>query len=188
MSLKHALLGFLRRKPQTGYALKTEQFDKSVAYFWPADQTQIYKTLDKMVEDGLATSKIEVQLDRPNRKIYSITAQGSRELEQWLCEPGKPPVDRDPLLVQLFFSEFIDADDMLSVLKSAKSEYQAQLKQLRSIDIAPVAKCGEGRELAARLTLELGLKSKQAYLDWLDQAIDAISSRQRKSKKSGRAK
>src|SRR5579875_1236367 len=44
MSLTHAILGFLNRQPMTGYDLKTQCFDISVAYFWPADQAQIYRT------------------------------------------------------------------------------------------------------------------------------------------------
>jgi len=48
MSLPHAILGFLREQPLTGYALKTQRFDVSVANFWPADQAQIYRTLDRL--------------------------------------------------------------------------------------------------------------------------------------------
>ncbi len=53
MSLMHAILGFLSYKPRTGYDLKTACFDESVAHFWPADQAQIYRTLDKLTEQGL---------------------------------------------------------------------------------------------------------------------------------------
>lgn len=180
MSLMHAILGFLRRAPQTGYALKNERFDKSVAYFWPADQTQIYKTLDKLVENGYATTEIEIQADRPNRKIYSISKTGKEELERWLRDSIEPAVIRDPLLVQLFFSDFIDADDLLEVLTKAKTYHEKHLEKLQAIHINPIARCTTREELGARLTLELGLKSKQAYLEWLDQASDAVTSMQRK--------
>ena len=167
MSLSHAILGFLRQQPQTGYTLKNEHFDKSVAYFWPADQTQIYKTLDKLVEQGFATSEIEFQSDRPNRKVYTITKQGKVELERWLSEAIEPPMYRDPLLVQLFFSDFIDRETMIAVLMSAKAKHEECLAALKAIDIPAVSKCSDYEQLAGRLTLELGFKSKQAYIDWL---------------------
>ena len=174
MSLMHAILGFLYRHPQTGYELKNEHFDQSVAYFWPADQTQIYKTLDKLVEQEFATAAIEVQTSRPNRKVYSISKKGKKELKRWVSEEHEPTVYRDPLLVQLFFSDCVEPGDMIEVLKGAKVRHEQHLAALRSIDIPSVAKCSDKEVLLARLTLELGLQSKQTYIEWIDQAIAAI--------------
>jgi len=186
MSLSHAILGFLRQQAQTGYTLKNEHFDKSVAYFWPADQTQIYKTLDKLVEQGFATSEIEFQSDRPNRKVYTITKQGKAELERWLSEAIEPPMYRDPLLVQLFFSDFIDRETMISVLKSAKVKHEECLGALKAVNLPAVAKCADYETLAARLTLELGFKSKEAYIEWLDEAIAAIAALEKKSRRAAK--
>ena len=44
MSLEYVILGFLEVGPKTGYDLK-KRFDRSVAGFWPADQSRIYRTL-----------------------------------------------------------------------------------------------------------------------------------------------
>src|SRR3954454_17398860 len=84
MSLTHAILGILQTQSLTGYDLKTQCFDRSIAHFWPADQAQIYRTLDKMTEQGWIESQIEFQDNRPNRKVYSITESGHAELRQWL--------------------------------------------------------------------------------------------------------
>jgi len=183
MSLKHALLGFLRRGPQTGYTLKNEYFDKSVAYFWPADQTQIYKTLDKLVDDGLLTSAIQIQSGKPNRKIYSITKNGQTELENWLKEPAEPAPYRDSLLVQLFFSENIEDSQVIEVLQASHAKHEELLAELTSIKLPAIAKCSNKRQLSARLTLEMGLKKEQAYIDWLKEAIAAIKSFERKAKR-----
>ena len=53
MSLDHAILGFLNYHPYTGYDLK-KIFDSSVQHFWPADQSQIYRTLNRLTEQGFA--------------------------------------------------------------------------------------------------------------------------------------
>ena len=56
LSLENGMLGFLSIKPLSGYDIK-KLFDMSTAYFWPADQTQIYRTLKKLVKDGLVEFK-----------------------------------------------------------------------------------------------------------------------------------
>ena len=53
MSLEHAILGFLQYKPMSGYDLK-KIFDTSVRHFWPADQSQIYRTLTRLADKGWA--------------------------------------------------------------------------------------------------------------------------------------
>jgi len=59
MSLEFAILGFLNYQPYTGYDLK-KIFDTSIRHFWPADQSQIYRTLARLTEQGLAEmEKIE---------------------------------------------------------------------------------------------------------------------------------
>ena len=47
MSLEYAILGFLNYLPLSGYDLK-KMFDTSVQHFWPADQSQIYRTLARL--------------------------------------------------------------------------------------------------------------------------------------------
>jgi len=56
----------------TGYDLKTSCFDQCIAHLWPADQAQIYRTLDKLVEQGWITSASQVHGD-PSAKVYSVT-------------------------------------------------------------------------------------------------------------------
>ena len=68
MSLKYALLGFLNYGPHTGYELK-KFFDVSVAHFWNAELSQIYPTLKTLETEGLVDMDVQVQADRPNRKV-----------------------------------------------------------------------------------------------------------------------
>jgi len=55
------------------------------------------------------------------------------------------------------------------VLENAKVEHGRILAELKSIKIATIAKCTSREVLGARLTLEWGLKTKLAYIDWLDE-------------------
>lgn len=88
MSLEYAILGFLNYHPYTGYDLK-KIFDTSVRHFWPADQSQIYRTLLHLTEKGFASMEKVSQDDRPDRKVYSITAAG-RGIDQVAFRPSTP--------------------------------------------------------------------------------------------------
>ena len=78
MSLENGILGFLSMKPLSGYDLK-KLFDMSAAYFWPADQTQIYRTLKKLAKDGWIEFKEQSKGETVDRKVYAITEKGCVE-------------------------------------------------------------------------------------------------------------
>jgi len=75
MSLDYAILGFLNYQPYSGYDLK-KAFDNSIQHFWPADQSQIYRTLARLAERDLAEVEVVSQRDRLSRKVYAITETG----------------------------------------------------------------------------------------------------------------
>jgi hypothetical protein len=54
MALPHAILGFLDYGPMSGYDLK-KFFDQSVAHFWSATQSHIYKALENLEQTGLVS-------------------------------------------------------------------------------------------------------------------------------------
>lgn len=172
MSLPHAILGFLRERPLTGYELKTRRFDVSMANFWPADQAQIYRTLDRLEERGWAASALEIQRERPNRKVYRITEAGRAELARWLAAPQPLPVHREPFLVQLYFAAALPDATILALLEGQVAAHEAQFRAYAEVPLPPPDGPGADRALTlARLTLALGLRSERMYLDWLRDAI-----------------
>ncbi|MFA5679054.1 MAG: PadR family transcriptional regulator [Pseudomonas sp.] len=46
MSIQHALLTSLLKKPSTGYEL-ANRFDHSMGHFWQASHQQIYRSIDQ---------------------------------------------------------------------------------------------------------------------------------------------
>ena len=175
MSLAHAILGFLNRRPLTGYDLKVACFDPSVAYFWPADQAQIYRTLDKLNEQGYVESTLEYQDDRPNRKVYSITASGRAELRQWLITPQPLPIHREPFLVQLFFGNELENADIIRLLEGQLALHQQQLATYRAIPLPAVDAPSMSRMLILqRLTLDMGISTEQMCIKWLEDCIEVV--------------
>lgn len=171
MSLPHAILGFLQEQPMTGYDLKTQYFDQSIAHFWPADQAQIYRTLDKMAADGWVESQLEIQDNRPNRKVYSITEAGRAELSQWLTTTLPLPSYREPFLIQLFFMKQLSNEQILNMLEEQKKAHAARVAEYQKLPVPPLDESSGSREqLLQRLTLELGLRIEQTKIDWLQMA------------------
>ena len=125
MSLKFAILGILNVMPMTGYDLKHQAFDASVRHFWPADQSQIYRTLSKLADDDLVSVTVEAQDERPDRKVYAITPAGQAALTAWLKADQAVPTLRDPLLVQLFFGQELPRADLLRVVAQQLAAHQA---------------------------------------------------------------
>src|SRR5258707_2468853 len=162
MSLMHAILGFLSYQPQTGYDLKTEHFDASVAHFCPADQAQIYRTLEKLTEQGLVESHVEIQEERPNRKVYQLTEAGRAELAQWLRTFQPIPAYREPFLVQLFFANILPNEMILRLLQAQFEARESLLKRYQQIaiprpDEMPDVKSKRQVSLS-QITLDLGIR------------------------------
>jgi PadR family transcriptional regulator AphA len=182
MSLTHAILGLLSQSPMTGYDLKNQSFDASVAHFWPADQAQIYRTLDKMAERGWVESEVEFQEDRPNRKVYSITGDGRVELRRWLLQFQPLPPYREPFLIQLFFAEDLMNDQIIALLEAQRRAHQERLDGYQQIPLPTLDQLTQNREWSLqRLTLEMGIQVEQAYLNWFNMALNVVRNLPEKS-------
>lgn len=181
MSLKHALLGILHYGPMTGYELK-QFFDSSVQHFWNAELSQIYPTLKQMEELGYVDKRVEVQENRPNRKIYEITSGGRAEFARWVREPMPPAALRDPFLIKIFFGSELSVEDMLILLRRQQEEEQKLLAFSETvlsarIDHAHKEHHDVGRAATFwRLTLEMAIAHRRAYIAWCDAAMHALES------------
>jgi len=175
MSLTHTILGLLEQQEMTGYDLKISCFDQCVAHLWPADQAQIYRTLDKLVEQGWTTCCVEIQSDRPNRKVYSLTAAGKAEFIRWLqCHQPLPTV-REPLLVQLFFAAQLPNPAIIGLLEQQLAARSKKLAECDNIQLPTLGEqCANREQIMQRLVLELVIRREQTYIDWLKTAIDVI--------------
>jgi DNA-binding PadR family transcriptional regulator len=164
----------------TGYDLK-KYFDQSVAHFWSATQSHIYKTLDSLEKDGMAASQIIPQEGKPNRKQYRITDAGRNELHAWTSTPLPVEVRREAWLIQIFFSLFSSNEEIIALLEARMAQMREQLHTLRTSAQAAVAENARqlGVERARRLwqvTLDHGIDYYEFELAWHEKTIEAIRS------------
>ena len=176
MPLEHAILGFLEYQPMTGYDLK-KFFDQSVAHFWSATQSHIYKALEKLEEKGFVESHIFPQEGKPNRKEYRLTGAGRAELKQWLTTPLQPTPVREAWMIQLFFAHPLSNEEIARLLEARKETLGRVLVELlrTQTDLngrKPDGPPGIERMTALwQLTLDYGINYYQAELDWLDRTL-----------------
>lgn len=177
MSLEYAILGFINHKPLSGYDLK-KIFDTSVQHFWSADQSQIYRTLTRLTERDWAEVEVVEQSDRPDRKVYHITDTGREALHKWLLTPIPAHMPRNAALIQVFFAGQLSDGEILAMFERAAERVRAVLALYREIpqQVESYRDYIESpREFYCwMLTLEAGVTSAQANLDWLESVIQRI--------------
>ena len=185
MSLEYAILGFLHYHPYSGYDLK-KAFDLSIRHFWPADQSQIYRTLGRLTEQGWAEVEVVEQTDRPDRKVYSITPAGREALRSWLSSALPREEARSAALIQVFFAGQLSDEEILAKFEEATKAMRLLLDRYQHVpqEIEEyVMTIGSPREeFFWMLTLELGIKLVQTQIDWMESVMQRIRNKEHPSK------
>lgn len=181
MSLEFAILGFLNYHPYTGYDLK-KIFDSSVRHFWPADQSQIYRTLANLTERSLVQMEKVPQDDRPDRKVYHITDSGREELRNWVAGPAPLDEPRSAPLIQVFFSGILTDEEILQKFEGYAGIMRMILERYDQVpsQLGPFEKeiTSPREHFFWLLTLENGMLSMKASLEWAESIIQRIKSGQ----------
>lgn len=89
MSPRMPLLGLLMRGPAYGYQLK-QQVAAEFGSDWRIDFAQLYRSLAKLEEQGLARAQVEPGEGGPERKRYTPTARGRAAFTAWMRAPAAP--------------------------------------------------------------------------------------------------
>jgi DNA-binding PadR family transcriptional regulator len=55
---------------------------------------QVYVTLNRLAKVGLVSSERVGQTDRPDRKVYELTAAGHERVAEWLADTSWPKLRR----------------------------------------------------------------------------------------------
>ncbi|WP_456286498.1 PadR family transcriptional regulator [Microbacterium sp. JZ70] len=167
VTLSRIILGLLALAPMTGYDLK-RHFDSTARHFWAADKAQIYRTLARLVDDGLAAVEVVPGAGAPDRQVHRITAEGRAALAEWLVSPVEAHADRDPFLARLFFADGLEPEALRRLLAVRRQEAEELLAHFESIRDTT----GAPRDRAARFrlaTLANGIAHMRAELAWLDE-------------------
>lgn len=182
MALKHAVLSALASEEGSGYEL-SKRFSTSVANFWPASQQQIYRELDRLESDGLVKARTVRQSKRPDKRVFRITASGSRALGEFIRAPTRPTVVRDDLLVKVASLDRSTAGEVAGAVRARLEENQAKLAMyegLRDLLLGEGSEeefldGGPGREnFGAYLALKRGIAFEKGNIRWAREVLSVL--------------
>ncbi|GCE19326.1 PadR family transcriptional regulator [Dictyobacter kobayashii] len=128
-TLRYIMLGLLWARPMSGYDIK-QTFERAIASYWNAGNSQIYTTLKNLHKAGLIDAEIIVQTSRPNRKVYRLTPAGEDELSHWLQEDVPERFTKDEFLAKLFFCGETTDDVALVHLQGHRESLLKQLEHM----------------------------------------------------------
>ena len=131
MALGDAILACLTERPMTGYEL-AKTFDASIGFFWKADHQQIYRELSRLRDRGHIQGREVVQSGKPNKLVYTLTAEGRAALQHWAARPSSPPSIKDDLLVRLYALDSVDIEPLRDRPDGAAGAPSRPLRPLRA--------------------------------------------------------
>jgi DNA-binding PadR family transcriptional regulator len=169
MSLHYALIGLLAAEPMSGYDL-TRRFSESLANVWPAQHSQIYPELARLVSDGL----IEQTGEGPRgRKTYQSTPAGVEALTEWM-RFTKPDYDvRCESGLRGFFLWTLPPEEAVVHLRQDTEVYRKHLAELEDkVETTDWTVSGGAR--SGRLTAEMGLRYYRMLIEWAEWAAAEI--------------
>lgn len=169
------LLALLARRPAAGHELAAF-VDRSVARFWPIPRSQVYRELPRLEEAGLLRGEHVAQADAPDKRVYTVTAEGRAAVRAWLEDPAYPAERvRNGLLVKLFFGADLGSGVLGDVLERFRKEAAARAQELDAITqrLASVPPATH-----QRLTALYGLRRAQMELAWAEEVEQVLAGRE----------
>jgi DNA-binding PadR family transcriptional regulator len=156
-----SLLGLLHDGPLTGWDLVAVAQDR-IGNFWTLTQSQVYRELARMTEDGLVTVGAPGPRDR---KPYTITDAGRAAFASWIDATPAPDQVRVPLLVTILFSDHLRPGRLAEIIAAGRAEHAARLASYREHEEHLTSSADRVR-LA---TLRFGIRHEEAALAWFDE-------------------
>ena len=160
---QEVVLAMLAKEPSYGYELRA-RLRRALGPLGEAmNDGQVYVTLTRLERSGLvASARAEGLADRPERKVYGLTAEGHQRLSEWLAELDWPKPDLAEFHLKLVAAAAAGLADPLTIVDAQRREL---LRRLRDAQRAAMA---EPAGSDAVLLLEGVVLRLQADLRWLE--------------------
>ena len=169
VSLRYFILGLLTQEPMSGYDVK--RFLKRLSWLIGSPSGgSLYPVLRALRQEGLVTVEVVPGLDRPPRKIYSITGAGRQKLQAWIDQPIVASAPLKAFVMRLLLADSHSRARLSAHLRRRRAQVATHHATLVGNAEAPSARPNLGQELA----LDYGLALATAELTWLDTTLDRL--------------
>jgi DNA-binding PadR family transcriptional regulator len=160
---QEVMLAMLAKEPSHGYELRARIRHALGPLGDTMNAGQVYVVLTRLEKAGLVTSEAAEGLaDRPDRKVYALTANGQRRVADWLAEPSWPKPDLAEFHLKLVAAAAAGLADPVTIVDMQRREV---LRRLRDAQRAAMAG-PDGSDAA--LLLEGVVLRLQADVRWLE--------------------
>jgi DNA-binding PadR family transcriptional regulator len=160
--MQDVVLALLAKEPAHGYELRARLRDALGPFGEAMNAGQIYVTLTRLEKAGLVSwEQTEGLPDRPDRKIYELTAAGQQRVTSWVTEVAWPRLAPTEFHLKLIAASAAKLADPIALVDGQRREL---LRQLRG---AQRAALDEPDGSDAALLLEGLMLRLEADLRWL---------------------
>jgi DNA-binding PadR family transcriptional regulator len=160
---QEVVLAMLAKEPSHGYELRARLQQALGPVGDTMNAGQIYVTLSRMEKSGLVTCEQSAGLpDRPDRKVYALTAAGQARVVDWMADVSWPGPSLAEFHLKLVAAAGARLADPLSIIDAQRREV------LRGLRDAQRAAMAEPERSDAALLLEGIVLRLQADLRWLE--------------------
>lgn len=129
-----------------------------------------------MEDLGWVVAEIIPQEGKPDKKIYSVTSAGMKELIKWLGVPTEPTPIREDLLVKVLAGTVLSEADLLEELHRRRCLHVKQLLRYRDREALYQSNPHPSKlERLRYLTLRRGIRYEAAWVDWCDEVLMLLS-------------
>jgi DNA-binding PadR family transcriptional regulator len=171
----YAILGLLEVKPWATYEM-AKQLQRSLHFFWPRAESNLYAEPKRLVEAGLAEARGEWNGDR-RRTVYSITDEGRKAFREWLATPPAPQRVESEAYLRILFGNSGTKTDLIAALDRLEADAASQVDHFATLG-GEYAR-GEGpfpeRIHVNALIASLGIAQGRALADWARWAKAEVS-------------
>jgi len=170
---------------ETGYAMK-KHVERNLGYFWSESYGQIYPTLRRLVEEGLATCRAERKQGSRGRKRYTLTPAGWDELRAWLVRPPQRLPLRSELLLKLSFGERMPLEDCQALLRGHRDACEGHVEYLEQLETGLRENSRlHGDQPYWLITLRYGRAVREAELGWCEESLEQLEKMKREREGAG---
>ncbi|WP_399201774.1 PadR family transcriptional regulator [Sutcliffiella deserti] len=171
----YAILGILTTECNSGYAIK-QFMDRSLNHFWKISYGQIYPTLKLIAQDGLAEVNVSSTPGRADKNEYYLTPKGLATLKEWIEQPiDQVPVERNEVLLKLFFGSNQSPEKTVSLLQDYKQRLVTRYETYETIEQGILHHDKEEKDAMYWLfTLDYGKRVTEAAIQWCEHTLKQV--------------
>jgi hypothetical protein len=118
-----------------------------------------------------------VQSGKPNKLVYTLTAEGRTALRHWAARPSTAPSIKDDLLIRLHALDSVDLEPLRADLMARLEHHRDRFERYERIlkKRFPDGTATSAADVGNLLLLRLGARHESMVTEFCEEALDALS-------------